>query len=177
MVACRDPGSTPVGEILRNVLLQRTEIMIDPVTEALIYMAARAALVAQVIRPAIAAGKPVVSDRFLLANVAYQGYGLELGGETIHQLGAVATQGILPDLTIVLDVDLETAARRRGKEGDRLEQRPRDFFQRVREGFLHEAGLRPDQVKIVHASGTVDEIHGEVRAHVASRFPELGGGR
>lgn len=166
VVTCRDPGSTRLGEALRDVLLRRMEIHLEPRAEALIYMAARAALVEEIIRPAIKSGKIVVSDRFLLANIAYQGYGLELGAEMLRQLGQIATQGVLPDLTLVLDLELEEAQRRRGSGGDRLERRPAGFFARVRDGFLREAELDPERIQIVLAEGSVDAVQARIRAAV-----------
>ena len=104
VVTCRDPGSTPLGEAVRNILLDRHDLHIDRRSEMLLYMAARAQMVEEVIRPALEQGKTVLCDRYLLANVAYQGYGGGLDVPTLWEVGRVATGGLMPDLTIVLDV-------------------------------------------------------------------------
>ena len=102
VVACRDPGSTPLGEAVRGILLDRHDLHIDRRSEMLLYMAARAQMVEEVIRPALAEGKTVLCDRYLLANVVYQGYGGGLDVATLWEVGRVATGGLMPDLTIVL---------------------------------------------------------------------------
>lgn len=168
-VTFRDPGTTRLGEALREILLQRTEIRIEPLAEAMIYMASRAALVTEVIQPAIHHGKDVIGDRYVLANVAYQGYGLGLGRDLLWKLGQIATQGIMPELTILLDLDVDLAATRRGTEADRLEGRERSFHEKVREGFLREAKLNPDKIAIVSAAGPAEEIHQHIRALVLEK--------
>jgi len=132
-------------------------------------MAARAQLVDEVIRPALAEGKTVVSDRYLLANVVYQGHGGGLDVETLWHVGQVATGGLLPDLTVVLDLPVELAATRLGRSLDRMEQRGIEFQRRVRDGFLIEARRRAERIVVVDARGTVDEVEAAVRA-VVERF-------
>lgn len=166
VVACRDPGSTPLGEAVRELLLHRHDLAIDRRSEMLLYMAARAQLVEQVIRPALAAGRTVVSDRFLLANVAYQGYGGGLDVETLWNVGQVATGGLMPDVTIVLDVSPETAAKRLSRQRDRMELQGDAFHARVREGFLTEARRRPDQIVVVSAEGPIEAVQTEIRQQV-----------
>jgi len=165
VVTCRDPGSTPLGEAIRELLLNRHDLEIDRRSEMLLYMAARAQLVQQIIRPALDAGRTVVSDRYLLANVVYQAYGGGLDVETLWQVGRVATGGLMPDLTIVLDLPAEAAAARLGGQLDRMEQQGDAFHARVREGFLTEAKRREDVV-VVGATGTIDEVQAEIRAEV-----------
>ncbi len=143
VVTCRDPGSTELGERIRDILLGSTDLAIGFRAEMLLYMSARAQLVEQVIRPALAAGQTVISDRFLLANVVYQGYAGGLDVPSLWQVGLTATGGLLPDLTFVLDIDPRRgAARRRGK-ADRLEQRSEEYFDQVRAGFRTEAQRDP----------------------------------
>jgi len=163
VVTCRDPGSTPLGEAIRELLLNRHDLEIDRRSEMLLYMAARAQLVQQIIRPALDAGKTVVSDRYLLANVVYQGYGGGLDVDTLWEVGRVATGGLMPDLTIVLDLPADAAAARLSGQLDRMEQQGDAFHARVREGFLTEAKRREDVV-VVGAAGTIDEIQAEIRA-------------
>ena len=163
VVACRDPGSTPLGEAVRELLLRRHDLRIDRASEMLLYMAARAQLVEEVIRPALEAGKTVVSDRYLLANVIYQGYGGGLDVATLWSVGAVATGGLMPDLTVVLDVPAEAAAARLQGELDRMEQQGSAFHARVREGFLQEAARHPGRIVVVDASGSIDEVQAAIR--------------
>ena len=123
VVTCRDPGSTPAGDAFRAILLDRHDLHLDATTEMLLYMAARAQLVAEVIRPALDRGDWVVCDRYLLANIVYQGHAGGLDPERIRGVGEVATGGLMPDLVIVLDIDLETASRRLARPLDKLESR------------------------------------------------------
>ena len=166
VVACRDPGSTPLGEAVRDLLLNRHDLPIDRRSEMLLYMAARAQLVEQVIRPALTQGKTVVSDRYLLANVVYQGYGGGLDVETLWEVGRVATGGLMPDLTIVLDMPADAAAGRLDRQLDRMEQQGAEFHARVREGFLTEAARRPSEIAVVNAAGSIDRVQADVREAV-----------
>jgi dTMP kinase len=169
VVACRDPGSTALGEAIRSILLDRHDLKIDRRSEMLLYMAARAQMVEEVIRPALEAGKTVVADRFLLANVVYQGYGGGLDMETLWDVGWIATGGVMPELTVVLDVPPEVAQRRMARPLDRMEQQGAAFHARVRDGFLAEAARRPDEIVVVDASGAVDEIQASIRKMVEMR--------
>src|SRR5262245_27780324 len=123
VVACVDPGGTPLGQEVRKILLSGQDHL-DPACEALLFMASRAQLVAEVIRPALEAGRVVLSDRFLLANVVYQGHAGGLDVEQLWQVGALSTGGVEPDLTLLLDLPLEVALERRGRPADRMESRP-----------------------------------------------------
>ena len=162
VVTCRDPGSTELGEAVRDLLLNRHDLSIHRRSEMLLYMAARAQMVEQVIRPALEQGRTVVADRYLLANVAYQGYGGELDVDMLWQVGQVATAGLMPHLTIVLDVPPEVAAARLCREKDRMELQGDAFHARVRDGFLTEARRR-DDVVLVDASGSIDEVQAAIR--------------
>jgi dTMP kinase len=164
VVACRDPGSTPLGEAIRGVLLDRHDLHIHRRSEMLLYMAARAQLVEEMIRPALAAGKTVVSDRFLLANVVYQGYAGGLDAAEVKRVGETAVAGIMPELTFVLDIDPEAAGARLHRSLDRMESQGMEYLRRVRSGFLEEAKLRPDAIRVIDASRTVNEIQAEIRA-------------
>lgn len=163
MVDCRDPGSTELGEAVRGILLESTDVPIDRRSEMLLYMAARAQMVEQVIRPAIRAGKTVVSDRFLLANVVYQGYAGGLSIDDLWQVGRVAVAGVAPDLTFVLDMCPEAAMSRIGREPDRMERQGAEFLRRVRDGFLQEARRQPERVVVVDAARDVDAVAAAVR--------------
>jgi dTMP kinase len=164
VVACRDPGSTRLGEAVRGLLLSRHDLEIHRRSEMLLYMAARAQLAEEIIRPALAEGKVVVSDRYLLANVVYQGYGGGLDVDVLWQVGRVATGGLLPDLCIVLDMPSEAAAGRIARPRDRMEQQGAAFHARVRDGFLAEAARRPGEIVVVNAAAPIDEVQAAIRA-------------
>jgi len=173
VTTCRDPGSTAVGDAIRAILLDRHDLELAPTAEMLLYMAARAQLVAEVVAPALARGEWVVSDRYLLANVVYQGHAGGLDPEAIRAVGRVATGGLVPGLVLVLDVDLETAARRLDRPLDKLENRGDSYRARLREGYLREAAAAPDTIQVIDATVTPDEVNARIRRAVGDRFPEL----
>ena len=164
VVSCRDPGSTPLGERLREILLEQNGCPIDMVSEMLIYMAARAQLVTEVIRPALERGAVVVCDRFLLANVAYQAHGGGLSPDALWQVGEVATGGCTPTLTLLLDLDVHKAASRMSRTLDRLESRGEAYFQRVREGFLAEAARSNGSIAVINADQSPDQVFADCLA-------------
>jgi len=163
VVACRDPGSTHLGEAVRDLLLHRHDLAIARRSEMLLYMAARAQLVEELICPALQAGKTVVADRYLLANVVYQGYGGGLDVPTLWEVGRVATGGLEPGLTIVLDLPAEVAAARINRDPDRMEMQGLEFHARVREGFLTEARRQPGRIVVVDASRPIDVVQADVQ--------------
>lgn len=167
IVTCRDPGSTPLGEEVRGILLNRTDLHIHRRSEMLLYMAARAQLVEEVIRPALEAGKTVVSDRYLLANVVYQGHAGGLDVETLWEVGQIATDGVSPDLTLLLDMPADAASARLKRSLDRMEMQGDAFHSRVRDGFVAEARRRPREIRAIDASRSIEEVHAEVREAVS----------
>jgi dTMP kinase len=169
VVTCRDPGTTALGNRLREIVLHGDQLKIGMRAEALIYMAARAQMVEETIQPALAAGQVVVSDRFLLATAAYQGHGLGLSADAVWDLGKFATGGLRPTQTFLLDLDVEQAASRLQASKDRLEKRGADYFARVREGFLTEARRFPDCISVIDASQSVDEVQAAIR-QAAAKF-------
>ena len=170
VVTCRDPGSTATGDAVRAILLDRHDLALAATTEMLLYMAARAQLVAEVVRPALERGSWVVSDRYLLANVVYQGHAGGLEPDVVRSVGAIATGGLAPDLTLLLDVDLATAARRLARPLDRLERRGDDYRSRVRAGYLAEARNDPGRIVVVDATDGPDVVADRIRTIVESRF-------
>jgi dTMP kinase len=170
VTSCRDPGSTPLGEAIRKLLLDRHDLAIDRRSEMLLYMAARAQLVEEVIRPALQAGKVVVSDRYLLANVVYQGHAGGLDVPTLWEVGRVAVAGVMPALTLVLDMPAEAAAGRLQRPLDRMERQGDAFHARVRDGFLTEAARCPDQMVVVNAARPMEEVQEEIRDVVMKRM-------
>jgi dTMP kinase len=167
VVSCRDPGSTPLGEAVREILLHKADLAIGRKSEMFLYMAARAQLVSEVIRPALESGKVVVADRYLLANVVYQGHGGGLDVPMLWQVGEIATGGLMPDLTVVLDLPSEAAAARiRGKPDralDRIERRGPDFHARVREGFLIEARQQSGRIVVIDAAQPIERVQADLR--------------
>lgn len=164
---CRDPGGTPLGDRIRDLLLHGKN---DPMTllcEALLYMASRAQLVDQVIRPTLNKGDVQVSDRFLLANVVYQGHAGGLPPERLWELGRLATGGLLPDLTLVLDLPVEVALARKQRPPDRLEGRGVEFLAKVRAGFLAEAARAPANIKVIDAAQPVAIVQESIRAEAS----------
>jgi len=165
VVTCRDPGGTPLGDALRPILLDHTHDM-TPTAEAMLFMASRAELVARVIRPALLAGRWVVSDRYLLANVVYQGHAGGLDVEDLWDIGRISAGGVEPDLTLVLDLTVERANERRGRTADRFERRDAAYQERVRQGFLAEALRRPERIVVIDASPGVDDVQRAIREAV-----------
>jgi dTMP kinase len=162
VVVCRDPGSTPLGERIRTLLLTSgEETPIDRRSEMFLYMAARAQLVVEVIRPALHAGKIVIADRYLLANVVYQGHAGGLDTAEIWQVGRIATQGLLPDCVFLLDMVPETAGQRLDRPLDRMESRGDEYRERLRTGFLAEASACP-HIHIVAADRPINEVQAEI---------------
>ncbi len=157
VVQTREPGGTPAGEAIRDVLLSRANDGLDPRSEALLFAAARGEHAERVIRPAIERGAIVVCDRYLDSSAAYQGVGRDLGVDAIRELSLWATRGLLPDLTIVLDVD-PAVGLARVTNPDRLEAEPLAFHQRVRTGFIALAALDPGRYLVIDAAQDVSVI-------------------
>lgn len=170
VVACRDPGSTPLGNEIRRLLLDSHETPLARRAEALLYMAARAQLVDEVIRPALAADKTVVCDRFLLANVVYQGHAGDLPVEWLWRIGEFATGGLAPDLSIVFDLPVDMALARLNRPLDRLESRGAVYLERVRQGFLSEAARSNGRVQVIAADQPTASVQANVRRTIATRF-------
>ena len=170
-MAVRDPGSTPVSERIREVLLDPRIGAIDAGTEMFLYMASRAEMVARIIRPALEGGHIIVSDRFVSSTVAYQGYAGGMEPELIWEMGRVACQGILPNLTVILDLPVADGFERivgaGDREGpDRMESKTRSYHERVREGFLKMAKADPEHFAVVDAQGDVETVAQRIRQAV-----------
>lgn len=166
VVACRDPGGTALGDRLRAILLDRHDTAISMRSEMLLYMASRAQLVEEVIEPALDAGKFVVCDRYLLANVVYQGYAGGLPVDEMWTVGAVAIRGLMPDLTILIDVPPEVARTRIGEPRDRIEDRPDDFRDAVRRGYLRAAESYPAPLALIDGSANAESIASQIQSEV-----------
>jgi dTMP kinase len=169
VVECADPGGTPVGDAIREILLGQRHEMALP-CEALLFMASRAQLTAEVIRPALATGRTVIADRYLLANVVYQGHAGGLDPDQLWEIGQLATGGLVPDLTVVLDLPVELALSRLTGPADRMESRGAEYHTRVREGFLAEARRHPDTIQVVDANQPIQKVHEQIRHVLAQHF-------
>jgi dTMP kinase len=168
VVACRDPGGTALGDRIRGLLLDHDEhVALGLRAEMLLYMASRAQLVDERIAPALEAGKLVVCDRFLLANVVYQGHAGGLDVDDVWRVGGVATGGLMPDLTLVLDVIPEVATARLQGPRDRMEARGADFHRRVRSGFLRALKTYPAPFRLIDASVEPELVAQKIRTEVA----------
>jgi dTMP kinase len=165
VVTLREPGSTRISEQIRRILLHTKEPLSN-VTELLLYEAARAEITELEIRPHLNAGSIVLCDRFYDSTTAYQGYGRKLDLRMVNRLHQLAVGETRPDLTLVFDVDLKTAFARRGKKLDRLESQSRAFFNRVRLGYREIARKEPRRVKLIDASGSVDQTFDLVRPRI-----------
>lgn len=167
-----DPGGTPLGSKLREILLhEKGEI--SPRAEALLFMASRAELVATEIAPALESNSIVISDRYLLSTIVYQGYGAGLPVAELRQVGYLATGGVFPRLTFLLDLPVEEAMKRRGREPDRMESRALEFHQRVRDGFRLEAENDPGNIKLIDARTSIESIQGTIRDHLEPFLADL----
>ncbi len=170
VVLTREPGGTPIAERIRGVILDPSNEGMDPMCEALLYAASRSEHVAKTVRPTLEAGKVVISDRFVDSSYAYQGTGRELG-DAVRAINAYATQGLMPDLTVLLLLDPEDGLKRinarieRGEETgkDRIERERIDFHRKVYEGYRALAEAEPDRIALLDANGGVGEIANAIR--------------
>lgn len=169
VVRTLEPGGTELGQEIRHLLLHRKGD-VAPRAEALLYAADRAHHVATKIRPALERGEVVITDRYLDSSVAYQGVGRELSAEDVRAISMFAVEGLLPDLTILLDLEASAAAARRSKTGeepDRLEREKIEFFEAVRQAFLDMAAAEPKRWLVIDARQTVAEMQEQIRTRVA----------
>lgn len=169
-VLTREPGGTEVGSRIRDLVLGPETSVLDPRAEALLIAADRAQHVAEVVRPALEAGRDVVSDRYVGSSLAYQGVARGLGVEEVRRISDWATGGLWPDVIVLLDVAAEEAAARlAGGQPDRMEQAGDDFHRAVADGFRRLAGTDPSWV-VVDGMGTEDEVAARVLAAVQERL-------
>lgn len=171
VVCTLEPGGTELGQEIRNLLLHRKGA-VAPRAEALLYAADRAHHIATKVRPALEVGSVVITDRYLDSSVAYQGAGRKLSAEEIRNISLWAVDGLLPDLTVLVDLDPEVAAERRkktGEEADRLEQEKIEFFQAVRNEFLKLAAAEPNRFLVIDASVSPEEMF----VPIAQKLDEL----
>lgn len=175
VVLTREPGGTPGAEEIRNLLVQGEAARWDPMTEALLHFAARRDHVTKVIKPAVARGAWVVTDRFVDSTLAYQGYGHGLGAEPIELLRKLVLGDFQPGLTLLFDVPVELGLQRAGKRNSadaRYESMGEQFHVRVREGFLAIARAEPSRVTVIDSSQPVDDVAAAVVAALREHFAE-----
>jgi len=166
----REPGGVQISEKIRQILLDAKNKRMTKICETLLYMAARSQLVQEVIRPALQRGQIVVCDRFLDSTLAYQGYGNGVDISFIKKLGDEVVDGMHPDLTIVMDMDVKKGLLRTGRQKDRIEQRSLNYHKRVHQGYLSIARAEPHRVKVVNAEGSKLQIQKEIQDIVCRRF-------
>ncbi len=174
VIMTREPGGTAIGEKIRQILLDRENAGMTDETEALLYAAARAQLVREVIRPAVRNGKVILCDRFVDSSVAYQGGGRQMGVERVLKINEPAVDGTLPDLTVYLDIDHRKAMARRcaASVPDRMEMEAESFHARVEDGYHRLIAMDPGRFAVVNAEGDREEIAGEIARKVISRLTE-----
>ena len=170
-VLTQEPGGTAIGRAIRQLLLDPANRAMSAEAEVLLFFADRAQHVAQVIRPALAAGKIVISTRYVDTSLAYQGYGRGLDLDRIRSVAVLATGGLRPDLTLFFDLPLEIGLARVVRRGgrDRLESEVREFHERVRNGYLELAAAEPDRWIRIDASGSEGDVEARTRAAVEAR--------
>ena len=172
VIPTREPGGTPIGEKIREILLDRENTGMNAETEALLYAASRAQHVREKILPTVAEGKVVLCDRYLDSSVAYQGGGRQLGIDKVLEINALAVDGVLPDLTVYLDINHREALRRRcaASEPDRMEMEADSFHARVEDGYHQLIARDPERFVVVDAAGSRDEIAVEIQEKVLTRL-------
>ena len=164
----QEPGGTPLGKRIRDILLDKEDIRLEPQAELFLFEADRAQHVKETIKPALDEGKIVICDRFNTATFAYQGYGLGMDMGLIEKVDKAATGGLCPDLTILLDVDINTGLTRAlsAHPADRMEKRQKTFHEKVRQGYLSIAKAHPGRFKIVEVKEEIDETYKEIKGHI-----------
>jgi len=176
-ILTREPGGTPIGESIRDLLqFAPHNSNMTAETELLLFEASRSQLVREVIKPALERGMCVIADRFSDSTTVYQGAARKLYREMIERLNAFVVGDCVPDITFVLDVDAATAESRMQREprtADRMEQQPAEFYERVREGYRELATHKLKRIVMIDGSGDVDEIEEEIWKTLCSRFPAL----
>ena len=161
IVITREPGGTKISEAIREIILNKDYKEMSYMTEALLYASARAQLVSEVIKPALEAGKAVISDRFIDSSAVYQGMARGLGTDTVYKINEFATQGVMPNLTIHLDLPAQVGISRKKKQAelDRMELETLDFHEKVAQGYRDLAKLAPDRIFSIDATLPIEEIH------------------
>jgi dTMP kinase len=172
----REPGGTSISEQIRDVLHDLKNAEMHPRTETLLYQAARAQIVEQVIKPRLADGEVVISDRYYDSTIAYQGYGHQQDLEQVRALVKYATGGLVPDLTVLLDLDVEVGLKRKkkGDEWNRMDAYTVEFHQRVRAGYLEMVKQEPNRWVVVNSEQTWESVQAELKKVILSKLASGG---
>ena len=171
VIYTREPGGTEISEQIRQVILSTRNLAMQSEAEVLLFSAARAQIVAELIRPALAAGKLVICDRYADSTMAYQGYGLGLDLDALRTITRFATGGLVPDLTFYVDVSVEIGLTRRHRgETNRLDQKDVAYHTRVRNGYLELARAEPQRFVVIDGTRTIDAVQQEIRARMLSEL-------
>jgi dTMP kinase len=166
----RDPGSTTVGELIRAILLNPENDQMAMRCEMLLYMAARAQMMQQIIMPALESGAVVICDRFVSSTLAYQLGGDGITKDEIEATAEMAIKGRWPDLTIILDMPPEHSIARVKRAKDRIELRPPSYHQQVRKNYLNQAAAMPDRFRVIAADRTLEQVHEDVVKVIKAAF-------
>ena len=169
VVYTREPGGTKIGEQIRNVLLDQKNKGMSTMTEAFLYLAARAQIVGEVILPALKKGRIVICDRFQDATVVYQGYAGGLEIDILNKLGIMATRGLKPDLTVLLDIDTKLGLKRAGCK-DRIEKKSLAFHKKVRQGYLALAKKESKRIKVIRVKAEIPATQQQIRKIIESKI-------
>ena len=167
-IVVRDPGTTPIGEQIRALLLNPANGEMNMRCEMLLYMAARAQMMAQVILPALESGQTVICDRFVSSTLAYQLGGDGLTADEIRKTGTIAIRDRWPDLTLILDLPVDKAMARINRQKDRIEQRSRDYHEQVRKNYLSQAAADPKHYRVIAADRPQEAVHADIWKEVSS---------
>lgn len=177
IIVTREPGGNPIAEKIRNVILDVENTAMDDRTEALLYAAARRQHIVEKIEPALADNKIVICDRFVDSSIAYQGAGRGIGEEAVAQMNLFATNGLVPDLTVYLDVPSEVGLQRikqnRQDQYDRLDQEKLAFHQKVRQSYLQLAQDNPERIQTIDATADIDTVVAKCLQVIEQRYPDL----
>ena len=172
----REPGGTSISEQIRDILHDLKNAEMHPRTETLLYQAARAQIVEQVIKPCLANGEIVISDRYYDSTIAYQGYGHQQDLEQVVALVKYATGGLVPDLTILLDLDVDVGLKRKkqnGLEWNRMDAHEVAFYERVRAGYLKMVKAEPERWVVIDSGQEWNEVQGELRRVIIGSLPNV----
>lgn len=175
-IVLREPGGTPLGEGIRDILLHRSDMKINPIAEFLLFSSSRAQLVQEKILPALNSGKVVIIDRYFYSSIAYQGFGRGIPISKIDVVNHFATQNVVPDVVLLFTLDVDTAIERRsisGRKADRMEKGEIEFFQKVIDGFAYCAKEEPDRFMIVDGRESIDSLSEDIFRNVINRIKKV----
>ena len=170
----REPGGTELSEKIREILLDKENIELISTAESLLFAAARAQLTAEQIKPAIEKGEFVICDRFTDSTIAYQGYGRGLDIKQLEEINYIATAGLIPDITFILDIDPEVAAvRMEAEASDRMEETGVDFFRRIRGGYRQIKEQKPNRYRLINGEQSPENVFKDIKEIIVKQFKEV----